>query len=313
MAPITRALVLTAGLGTRLRPLTRVRAKPAVPVAGVPIVRRILAWLAAEGVTDAVLNLHHLPASITSIVGDGTDVGIRVRYSWEMPAVLGSAGGPRQALDIIGVDTFLIVNGDTMTDVRLAPIAHAHATHDALVTMAVVPNVRADHYSGLDVADDGAVVGVVPRGSSRPSFHFIGVQVASRRAFAGVAAGAVANSVGDVYDRLIASRRGAVRAHVCDARFWDIGTVADYWATSLELAGGDGFRLVGNGTRIHPGARVTDSITWDDVCIGDGAGLRQCIVTDGVDVPPAHYTRSILIRGDDGAVVAAPFEADFDE
>ena len=83
--PLRHALVLTAGLGTRLRPLTLVRAKPAIPVAGEPLVRRIVRWLAANGVTDVVLNLHHLPATLTSVVGDGSDLGSLVRYSWEQP------------------------------------------------------------------------------------------------------------------------------------------------------------------------------------------------------------------------------------
>src|SRR5262249_12811551 len=91
------ALVLTAGLGTRLRPLTTARAKPAIPVAGEPMIRRIIAWLVRHGVRDLVLNLHHLPASLTAIVGDGSDLAARVRYSWEQPIVLGSAGGPRLA------------------------------------------------------------------------------------------------------------------------------------------------------------------------------------------------------------------------
>jgi NDP-sugar pyrophosphorylase family protein len=92
------ALVLTAGLATRLRPLSLVRAKAALPVAGEPLACRILRSLGAAGVTDAVLNLHHLPHTLTSLVGDGTGTGLRVRYSWEVP-VLGSAGGrslPRQ-------------------------------------------------------------------------------------------------------------------------------------------------------------------------------------------------------------------------
>src|SRR2546425_11132850 len=84
---LRHALVLTAGLGTRLRPLTDVRAKPAIPVAGEPLVRRIIAWLAANGVTDLVLNLHHLPATLTAQVGDGSDLSARVRYSWEQPAI----------------------------------------------------------------------------------------------------------------------------------------------------------------------------------------------------------------------------------
>ena len=94
------ALVLTAGLATRLRPLSLVRAKAAMPVGGEPLVRRILRGLRASGVMDAVLNLHHLPHTITQLVGDGSDLGVRVRYSWEQP-VLGSAGGPRQALPLL--------------------------------------------------------------------------------------------------------------------------------------------------------------------------------------------------------------------
>src|SRR4029079_2711792 len=128
---LRHALVLTAGLGTRLRPLTEVRAKPAMPVAGIPMIRRIVAWLAAQGVTDCVANLHHLPETVAAAIGDGMDLGVRVRYSWEQPAVLGSAGGPRLALPIIGADTFLIVNGDTLTDFDLRAMVDAHERSEA--------------------------------------------------------------------------------------------------------------------------------------------------------------------------------------
>ena len=120
---IRQALVLTAGLGTRLQPLTGVRAKPAIPVAGEPMIRRIAAWLVCNGVDDLVLNLHHRPETLTSVLGDGRDLGARVRYSWELPRILGSAGGPRLARDIVGAAPFLIVNGDTLTDVDLARLA----------------------------------------------------------------------------------------------------------------------------------------------------------------------------------------------
>src|SRR6476661_4739124 len=102
MTGFTTAMILTAGLGTRLRPLTGVRAKPAIPVAAEPMVRRIARWLAASGVTDIVLNLHHLPETIAAAMGDGSDLSVRVRYSWEQPVLLGAAGGPRQALEIVG-------------------------------------------------------------------------------------------------------------------------------------------------------------------------------------------------------------------
>ena len=95
-----RALVLTAGLGTRLEPLTSIRAKAAVPVNGDTLARRVIRWLVSQNVRDLVLNLHHLPASIAASVGDGSDLEARVRYSWENP-VLGSAGGPRRALPLM--------------------------------------------------------------------------------------------------------------------------------------------------------------------------------------------------------------------
>src|SRR6185503_2654753 len=89
--PVTRAawppdaLVLTAGIGSRLHPLTLVRAKPAVPLAGIPLVGRILRGLAAAGLRRVVLNLHHRPESIARVVGDGSDLGLTLRYSWEQP------------------------------------------------------------------------------------------------------------------------------------------------------------------------------------------------------------------------------------
>ena len=121
------ALVLTAGLGTRLQPLSFVRAKGALPLGREPLARRILRWLGAAGVRDAVLNLHHLPHTLTEAIGDGSDIGLRVRYSWEMP-VLGSAGGPRRALPLLADGSFLIVNGDTLTDIDLKTLV---ADHDA--------------------------------------------------------------------------------------------------------------------------------------------------------------------------------------
>src|SRR5436190_1495359 len=132
---IRHAVILTAGLGTRLRPLTDVRAKPAIPVAGEPMIRRIVAWLVSRGVVDLVLNLHHRPETLTRVLGDGRDLGARVRYSWELPLVLGSAGGPRLARPIVGAGSFLILNGDTLTDVDLRSLADAHAASDALVTL----------------------------------------------------------------------------------------------------------------------------------------------------------------------------------
>ena len=297
--PIRHALVLTAGLGTRLRPLSDVRAKPAIPVAGEPMVRRIIAWLARFGVTDLVLNLHHRPETLTAVVGDGADLSVRVRYSWE-PRLLGSAGGPRLALPLIAADPFLIVNGDTITDVEPAGLCDAHAASDALVTLALVPNREFDRYGGVVMDTDGRVTGFVPRGPSAVgSFHYVGIQIAQPAAFDAIRPGDVARSIGGVYDTLMAARPGSVRGFVCEAQFWDVGTADDYWRTARDFAARSGMADlgVGRGVRVDPSARVTGSILWDDVQIGADAVIDDCILTDGVHVAAGAVHRGeILIR-----------------
>src|SRR5215470_3099984 len=234
---IAHALVLTAGLGTRLQPLTRVRAKPAVPVAGEPIVRRIIRWLAREHVTSLVLNLHHLPQTLSACVGDGSDLGVRVRYSWEQPVILGSAGGPRRAAPIIGASSFFVVNGDTLTDLTLAPLARDHEASGALVTIALIPNREPDRYGGAQLDEQGRIRGFAPRGpSAAGSYHVIGVQAAQAEAFAGLKDGEPANSVRGLYEQLIATMPGSIRGYVCEAKFWDIGTPEDYAATDASFS-----------------------------------------------------------------------------
>src|SRR4029077_111528 len=113
------------------------------------MIRRIATRLVSQGVDDLVVNLHHRPETLTASLGDGRDLGARVRYSWELPRVLGSAGGPRPARPIVGAATFLIVNGDTLPDVDLAQLAGAHAASGALVTLALVPNREFLRYGGV--------------------------------------------------------------------------------------------------------------------------------------------------------------------
>ena len=304
------ALILAAGLGTRLLPLTTVRAKPAIPVGGEALIRRIARWLAASGVTGLVVNLHHLPATLTAALGDGQDLGVRARYSWEQPIVLGSAGGPRQALPIIGARTFFIVNGDTLTDIDLGRLAVAHAASGALVTMAVVPNREPSRYGGVVLDDTARVTGFVGRGpQAEGSFHFVGVQIAEAEAFESLPQGSALNSVGQVYDRLIDARPGCIRGCVTDGSFWDVGTIADYMRTSRAFSAEPDGNSGSRSSRIDPLAKVRGSILWSGVEVGPNAEVTDCIVTDGVRVPPgAVYRESILVRGADGSPLATPLE-----
>jgi len=302
------ALVLTAGLATRLRPLSFVRAKAALPVGGVPLVQRILRWLASCGVTDAVLNLHHLPHTITSIVGDGTADGVRVRYSWEMP-VLGSAGGPRRALSLLGTSPFLIVNGDTLTNIDVRALVDAHRKSGALVTMAVIPNLEVEKYGGVVVESDGTVsrFATARTFQVRDTYHFIGVQVADAEVFAHLRDDVPSESVKEVYPALISARPGSVRAFVTDAEFFDIGTPRDYLDTALEFcrreatAGlGSASLEVGARSRIDAGAHLDNCVLWDDVAVEDFVRMHRCIVTDRVRVPGDTVWDGVTIRRAEG-------------
>jgi mannose-1-phosphate guanylyltransferase len=286
------ALVLTAGLATRLRPLSFVRAKAALPIGDRAIIQRILQWLAGQGVDDAVLNLHHLPHTITRMVGDGTAERVRVRYSWEMP-VLGSAGGPRRALPLLASPTFLIVNGDTLTNVDVGRLVDAHRRSGALITMAVIPNTEPAKYGGVVADDRGGVTGFTKAGSPEPSFHFIGVQVVEGAAFGSLPDNMPAESVKDLYPTLIAARPGSIRAFITDAEFFDIGTPRDYFDTCMR------FRT--KEPKEPSGSRLDDCIVWDDVHIDPRARLRRCILTDGVHVPAGAW-ENMIIRHANGEV-----------
>ena len=277
-----QALLLAAGLGTRLDPLTRLVAKPAVPLGDRSLVEHVVSWLCAQGITDLILNLHHRPASIAAIVGDGHHLGVRVRYSWEQP-VLGSAGGPRHALPLMDSDPFLIVNGDTLCDMSLAPMIEAHGSSGADVTMAVVPNPAPDHYNGIAADADGRVQGFVPRGRAAGTWHFVGVQIVSRRVFAGLEDGRVAETVAGIYPALVEARPGSIRVWPTGATFLDVGTPRDYLRAASRLGLGQGSE------------RVTRSFVWPGVTLGPHVTLDECIVAGGVSLPDRFTARSSVI------------------
>jgi NDP-sugar pyrophosphorylase family protein len=279
------ALVLTAGCGTRLDPLTRLVAKAAVPLGDRTLIERVLGWLRDQGVVDLVLNLHHLPSTITTVVGDGTHLGVSVRYSWEQP-LLGSAGGPRRAVPLLRSDEFLIVNGDTLCDFDIRPMLAAHRQSGADVTMAVLPNPNPHHYNGLVVDEDGIVTGFAPRGHAAGTWHFIGVQIVRSSAFAGLADGVPSETVAGFYRDVVRDTPGRIRAWQAATAFLDVGTPRDY--------------LQATGSRV---------LVWPDARVDPAADLDDCIVAGPVHVPAGFRGRSAvlipsqLVRAQDRAAV----------
>lgn len=279
------ALVLTAGLGTRLRPLTDRLAKPALPVGDDALVMHVLRHLAAQGIREAVLNLHHLPATVARAVGDGGGTGVRVRYSWEYPGPLGSAGGIRHALPLIEGDTFLVVNGDSLCDLPLATLVEDHRRTGALVTFGLIPHPVPHKYGGVLLSADGVVTGFPGRASALETWHFPGIQVVQREVFASLPDNEPAESVRAVYPALMATRFGAVRGRVFQAGWLDVGTVDDYRATCRVLAGDAGGNTVSRGADVSPAAMLSRTVVWAGGRVAAGCQLTDCIVTDGTVVP----------------------------
>jgi mannose-1-phosphate guanylyltransferase len=273
-----------------------------MPVGDEALACRILRGLAAAGIEAAVLNLHHLPHTVTREVGDGSQCGLRVRYSWEQPRVLGSAGGPRHALPLVDGDSVLVVNGDTLCDMPLRELWEAHEASGALVTLGLMPHPQPGRYGGVVIdapvpapgdasrssrADSstlalasGAVTGFVPRTSQVPSVHYPGIQLIRREVLEPLADGTPSESVLEIYPRMIASQPGAIRGVVFDAHFDDVGTVDDYRRTCTTLAGD------ADGNVISPGALVASSAT-----------LRGCIVWPGAIVPADCVLRNVVVTG----------------
>jgi mannose-1-phosphate guanylyltransferase len=150
-----KAMILAAGEGTRLRPLTATCPKPMLPLGGRPVLEHTLAWLHAYGVREVAINLHHLPQVIRDHFGDGERFGVRITYSLE-EELLGTAGAVRRLEDFFR-ETFLVVYGDVLTDLNLSALLRFHQSHGGMGTLALY-RVRNPTECGLVQLDwDGRI------------------------------------------------------------------------------------------------------------------------------------------------------------
>jgi mannose-1-phosphate guanylyltransferase len=148
-----RALVLAAGIGERLRPLTESTPKPMLELGGRPLISYPLAMLKRAGITEVAINVHHLATQVQNGLGDGSRFGIRITYAPE-PTLLGT-GGPLIGLgDYLSRDSFVIANSDTILDLDLAAMIAFHRDRGALATIALFHPENLDYYSRLEIDSD---------------------------------------------------------------------------------------------------------------------------------------------------------------
>jgi len=177
-----RAMVLCAGFGTRLRPLTDKVPKPLVPLCGVPLLRYNFALLQNAGVHEIVINVHHLGAEMEKGAKRiAAELGLDLRVSREEKHILGTGGGVKRAQAMLGNETFLVMNGDMIFDLDLPAAIEAHRKAQAMATMVLAPYPRGATYGAVEVDKDFNVRRIAGRGApvapGLTRMHFTGVHV----------------------------------------------------------------------------------------------------------------------------------------
>ncbi len=154
-----KAMILAAGLGTRLRPLTEKTPKALIPVGGRPLIHYSLLLLKKYGFRDVLINLHYLGDQIEKALGDGRAWGLDIRYSWE-PELLGTGGGIKKAESFFRGESLLVLNSDILIDVDLNQVMDFHEKRQAAATMVLRPLEAASRDTPLFVGADERIVSI---------------------------------------------------------------------------------------------------------------------------------------------------------
>jgi len=177
-----------------------------VPVAGRPLLEHILEFLRAGGIEEVVINLHHLGHLIAAHFGDGAAFGVRIRYSWEDP-ILDTGGGIKRAEPLLGREPFVVVNGDSLLELRLQDVVARHVASGALATMVVRPDPEARRYGLIELDEDDRVRRIVGVPADAPGalrgFMFPGLHVFAPGVFSWMETDVAYSVIRVTYTRLL--------------------------------------------------------------------------------------------------------------
>jgi len=308
-----KGMILAAGYGERLWPLTADQTKPALPVLGKPLVGYVAEYMARYGINEVLVNLHHRPESVRAALGDGSSFGVRLRYVHE-PVILGTSGALDNARDLLTGDTFVVINGKIITDIDLNPAFETHRRTKALATLVLMENTKRERFSIVETRDGlvtefGRMPDPSAAGSASP-LMFTGIQILEPRIFDYIPRGVFSHSTTHVYPHAIAKGE-PIAAHVADGRWYELSTLRRYLDISLALLEAQGRDVFASeNVTIEPGAEVRESILWNDVVIRKDAHLRRTVLGDGVVVPPNEHLRdAIVVRAEVVSRLTAPAKA----
>ncbi len=286
-----KAVVLAAGLGTRMKPLTDICPKPLLPVLNRPLLGVVLAQLEAAGCFQVAVNTHHLADQVHDFLR-GQPWSFQLSVSHE-PEILGTAGGLRQLGEILREGPFLAINGDILTDLDLAEIYGRH--QEGAVSTLVLHDCPP--YNNVWVAEGAVVsIGAPPPGGGGAPLAYTGVQVVDQKMLAYIPQG----SYGLVQAWREALAAGARLAYLTvSGHFWqDLGTPGNYLAAHRRLLAGASPRLAGifgkvTDPRIGPGAMIGAEVQFGggvclgaEVVVGEGAALKNTVVWNRAVIGP---------------------------
>lgn len=288
-----RAMILAAGYGTRMHPLTSLRAKPALPVRGRPVISLLLAFLARHGVREVMINLHHRPESLREAVEADHPDSLQICWS-EEPHPLGTGGGVRRAADFLrGSETCVVLAGDMLVDLDLEALAARHRTSGRAATLVLREDPRAGAFGsiGLDASGRLARVGEDPRISDeRSAGLFTGIRLFSREALGHWPDRDVFEDLRDWLVPAMKDHRLQVGGEIVERgqSVWEpVGTPSEYLHVNLEppslpslggsVAHWSGeIQVVGDGEDVLLGRKAV---------MGEGAHLDHAVVWEGEEVP----------------------------
>jgi mannose-1-phosphate guanylyltransferase len=318
-----RAMVLAAGLGKRLRPLTFEVPKPLAPVANRPVMEHILALLERHGYREVIANLSHLGDQIRERFGDGSAHGLELSYS-EEPELLGTAGGVRNVAEFLtggDDDSFLVISGDALTDIDLDAMRAAHASHGGIATLAVKKVADTREYGVVIHGPDGRIEGFQEKPDPAEALSDLGnagIYMFRREIFDHFPEREFVDWAMDVFPALLETDT-SFYVHEIDAYWNDIGSLEEYRRGNFDaLAGlvdvaldgelledGDGGDaeitgpvLIGTGGEVAAGAWVHGpAVIGGGGRVGPGAKLREVVVLPGAAVPEGAILAGAIVVG----------------
>ena len=291
-----RAIILSAGYGTRLWPLTEDRTKPAIPILGKPLVGYVAEYIASYGFDDIVVNLHHRPESVRAALGDGSQFGVKLHYV-EEPMILGTSGALDNTREFFERETFLAINGKIITDVDLNAALETHRRMKALATLVLLANTKRERFSVVAV-DQGRIKrfgGMPDENRETTPLMFTGIQILEPRIFDYIPRGVFSHSTTDVYPQAIAKGE-TIAAHVASGTWRELSTLKRYIDISAELLKEHGQPYVtGAACELDRSATISESVLWDNVHVHAGAQIRRSVLADDVQIPDAAIIENCVV------------------